>query len=155
MSGHSIEIDWGGMTVSDTYPNRLPDLFVGRPLVVAGKFRGEPMPVTVSGTVDGVRRAFVVKAAEAGNAGPSLAKVWARANIAELADRQATRGDPEGELGDAIRRIALQHQLASDYTAFVAVDSSEITEGEYGVSVRQAVPVPEGVRYETTVANDG
>ena len=150
-----IEIDWGGMTVSDTYPNRLPDLFVGRPLVVAGKFRGEPMPVTVSGTVDGVRRAFVVKAAEAGNAGPSLAKVWARANIAELADRQTTSGDPEGELGDAIRRIALQHQLASDYTAFVAVDSSEITEGEYGVSVRQAVPVPEGVRYETTVANDG
>ena len=40
-----VEIDWGGMAVSDTYPGRLPDLFVGRPLVVAGKFRGEPVPV--------------------------------------------------------------------------------------------------------------
>ena len=150
-----VEIDWGGMTVSDTYPGRLPDLFVGRPLVVAGKFRGEPTSVTVSGTVDGARRAFVVEATDAGSAGPSLAKVWARANIAELTDRQATAGDPDGELRDAIRRIALQHQLASGYTSFVAVDSSEITEGEYGVTVRQAVPVPEGVRYETTVANDG
>ena len=150
-----VEIDWGGMTVSDTYPGRLPDLFVGRPLVVAGKFRGKPASVTVSGTVDGARRTFVVEAAEAGSGGPSLAKVWARANIAELTDRQATTGNPHGELRDAIRRIALQYQLASDYTSFVAVDSSDITEGEYGVTVHQAVPMPEGVRYETSVANDG
>ena len=150
-----VDIDWGGMTVSDTYPGRLPDLFVGRPLVVAGKFRGKPASVTVSGTVGGTRLPFPVEAAGAGNAGPSLAKVWARANIAELTDRQATAGDPDGELRDAIRRIALQHQLASDYTSFVAVDSLGITEGEYGVTVHQAVPVPEGVRYETTVARDG
>ena len=149
-----IEIDWDGMTVSDTYPSRLPDLFVGRPLIVAGKFRGEPTAVTVSGTVDGARRTFRIEAVEAGRAGLSLAKVWARANITELTDRQATAGDPHGELRDAIRRIALQHQLASDYTSFVAVDSSEITEGEYGVTMRQAAPVPEGVRYETTVARD-
>ncbi len=150
-----VEIDWGGMTVSDTYPSRTPDLFVGRPLVVAGRFRGEPAQINISGTVHGARRTFVVGAAEAGSAGPSLAKVWARANIAELADRQATVGDPHGELRDDIRRIALQHQLASDYTSFVAVDSSEVTGGEYGVTVHQAVPVPEGVRYETTVATDG
>ena len=150
-----VEIDWGGMTVSDTYPGRLPDLFTGRPLVVAGKFRGKPASVTVSGTVDGTLLPFVVEAAEAGNAGPSLAKVWARANIAELTDRQATAGDPHGELRDAIRRIALQHQLASDYTSFVAVDSIEPTAGDYGVTVHQAVPVPEGVRYDTAVVNDG
>ena len=146
-----VEVDWGGMTVSDIYPGHLPDLFVGRPLVVAGKFQGEHTAVTVSGLVGGTRRAFVAEAAEAGNAGPSLAKVWARANIAELSDRQATAGDRHGELGDAIRRVALRHQLVSKYTSFVAVDSSERTEGEYGVSVQQAVPVPDGVRYETTV----
>ena len=150
-----IDIDWGGMTVSDTYPARLPDLFVGRPLVVSGKFRGDPASVTVCGTVDGARRPFVVEAVDAGSAGPSLAKVWARANIAELSDRQATTGDPHGKLRDTIKRIALQHQLASAYTSFVAVDSSDITEGEYGVTVHQAVPVPEGVRYETTVVSEG
>ena len=150
-----IGIDWGGMTVSDVYPGRLPDLFVGRPLVVSGTFRGEPAPVTVSGTVEGTRRTFVVEAAGAGNAGPSLAKVWARANIADLPDRQALGGAPTWVLDNAIRRIALRHQLVSDYTSFVAVDSSEPTEGQYGVTVHQAVPVPEGVRYETTVPTDG
>ena len=89
-----VDIDWGGMTVSDTYPSQLPDLFVGRPLVVSGRFRGEPTPVTISGTVDGSRRAFVLEAAEQGSAGPSLAKVWARANIADLSDRQAIPRGP-------------------------------------------------------------
>ncbi|MYH70949.1 MAG: VWA domain-containing protein, partial [Gammaproteobacteria bacterium] len=71
-----VEVDWGGMTVSDTYPGRRPDLFVGRPLVVSGKFRGKPAAVTVSGMVDGARRPFAVEPADAGSAGPSLARVW-------------------------------------------------------------------------------
>ena len=146
-----IEIDWGDMTVSDTYPAQLPDLFVGRPVVVSGRFEGEPGSVTVSGTVDDSRRSFALDNANQSGAGPSIAKVWARSNIASLSDRQATIGDPHGELGDAIRRIALRHQLVSKYTSFVAVDSSEVTGGQYGVTVHQAVPVPEGVRYDTTV----
>ena len=147
-----IGIDWGEMAVSDLYPGQLPDLFVGRPLTLSGRFQGEPAPVTVSATtVDGAHRAFIVETTEAGAGGASIAKVWARANIAELADRQATVGDHNGYFRAAIRRIALQYQLVSDYTSFVAVDSSERTEGEYGVTVQQAVPVPRGVRYETTV----
>ena len=39
----------------------------------------------------------------------------------------------------------------SAYTAFVAVDSTTRTAGEYGTTVVTPVPVPEGVRYETTV----
>ena len=50
-----------------------------------------------------------------------------------------------------IRRTALDYQLMSDYTAFVAVDASQRTSGSYGVTVVQPVPVPAGVRYETTV----
>ena len=147
-----VEIDWGGMTVSDTYPAQLPDLFVGRPLVLSGRFEGDPTSVTVSGTVDDSRRSFMLDATDQeGTAGPYIAKVWARSNIADLHDRQATVGDPHGEFRDAIRRIALRHQLVSNYTSFVAVDSSERTAGQYGVTVHQAVPVPDGVRYETTV----
>ena len=146
-----VEIDWGGMTVSDTYPTQLPDLFVGRPLIVSGRFEGDPTSVTLSGTVDDSRRSFMLDANDQGTAGPYIAKVWARSNIADLHDRQATVGDPHGEFRDAIRRIALRHQLVSNYTSFVAVDSSERTAGQFGVTVHQAVPVPDGVRYETTV----
>ena len=37
------------------------------------------------------------------------------------------------------------------HTSFVAVDSSHRTDGSHGVTVHLAVPVPQGVRYDTTV----
>ena len=41
-----VEIDWGGIKVSDVYPRRMPDLFVGRPILITGKFEGDG-PVTI------------------------------------------------------------------------------------------------------------
>jgi len=52
-----------------------------------------------------------------------------------------------------IKQVALEYGLMSAYTAFVAVDSSRRTEGDHGVTVVVPVPVPDGVRYETTVRN--
>ena len=40
---------------------------------------------------------------------------------------------------------------APGFTAFVAVDSTRRTEGAEGTTVPVAVPVPEGVKYQTTV----
>ena len=146
-----VEVEWGGMAVTDVYPSKLPDLFVGRPLVVTGKFTGDRKAVRVLGSSGGERRMVMTSEDVDGAAGESLAKVWARLRIADLANRQSWAGDPYGELRDAIRNTALQYQLVSNYTSFVAVDSSMRTPGGHGVTVRQAVPVPDGVRYETTV----
>jgi hypothetical protein len=41
--------------------------------------------------------------------------------------------------------------LMSAFTAFVAVDSARRTEGTAAGTVPVAVPVPEGVNYDTTV----
>lgn len=87
---------------------------------------------------------------EAQHAG--LAAVWARAKIADLAD-QATRGELEGPkiLESAIEQVALEYNLMSAFTSFVAVDSLSKTTGDYGTTVAMPVNVPEGVRYDTTV----
>ncbi len=146
-----VEVDWDGMTVTEVYPRTLPDLFVGRPLVVTGKFAGERKAVRVLGSSGGEHHTLLTAEDVAGNAGPSLAKVWARLRIADLANRLTWAGDPHGELGDAIRHTALRYQLVSNYTSFVAVDSSQKTAGDHGITVHQGVPVPDGVRYETTV----
>jgi Ca-activated chloride channel family protein len=37
-----LEIDWGGLAVSDVLPAELPDLFAGQPLTVFGRYQGEP-----------------------------------------------------------------------------------------------------------------
>jgi len=58
-------------------------------------------------------------------------------------------------LKSTIMETALDHSLMSAYTAFVAVDSMSRTTGNYGTSVPVPVPVPEGVKYETTVGSNG
>ena len=106
----------------------------------------------MSGLADNETQQFVVAGRQEGDA--NLAKLWARLKIADYADKQAWQQDPYGELAATIRDTALEYQLMSEYTAFVAVDASRRTEGGYGVTVQQAVPGPEGVRYDTTVNDE-
>jgi hypothetical protein len=61
--------------------------------------------------------------------------------------------DDEAGLDDAIKQVALTYGLMSDYTAFIAVDSSARTAGTNGTTVAVPVPVPDGVPYDTTVPN--
>ena len=146
-----ISIDWGEMRVTDAYPSALPELelFTGRPLVMTGKFSGEASQIRVWGARDGERAVFMSSTPI--QSGATLAKLWARLRIAELVDLQNYTGDHGGELAEAIRKTALEYQLVTSYTAFVAVDSSAKTLGDHGISVSQAVPAPDGVKYETTI----
>ena len=146
-----VSIDWGDMQVSDVYPTRLPDLFVGRPVVVTGKYQGEPGDLTIHGLAGGERIEFSIRTDGREPVHAFLPQIWARLRIADLMDRRVWATDPYGELEGMIRQTALDYELMSDYTAFVAVDASQPTAGNYGVTVVQPVPVPAGVRYETTV----
>ena len=146
-----VSIDWGDMQVSAVYPTRLPDLFVGRPVIVTGKYRGEPGDPIVQGSVGGERIEFAVPTDAHEPVHAFLPQVWARLRIADLMNSRFWTADPYGELEDLIRQTALEYDLMSDYTAFVAVDASQPTAGTHGVTVVQPVPVPAGVRYDTTV----
>ena len=148
-----VAIDWHGLEATDVYPPRLPDLFPGRPIVVTGKFSGRPGDVGVRGRLGANAVSFDVGAASDSRQ-PALRSLWARLRIEDLARRQTFTGDPGGVLADSIRATALEHSLMSAYTSFVAVDATERTAGERGTTVPQAVPVPEGVRYDTTVIAD-
>ena len=139
------------MAVSDVYPSVLPDVFVGRPIVVTGKYLGPSNAVFVLGSQGDANHRLVIENDDDSAGAPSLPKIWARMRIAELVDQRSVAGDPYEELADEIKATALEYQLMSDYTSVVAVDTSERTEGEFGTTVHQAVPVPDGVRYETTV----
>jgi Ca-activated chloride channel family protein len=146
-----LEINWGGMAVSDVYPATLPDMFVGRAVVVTGKYTGSPNGVAVAGARGSDRLELIVPASETDESKAQVSRIWARLRIADLTDRQAWEADPYDELGNAIKTTALEYQLMSDYTSFVAVDASRQTEGDHGVTVHQPVPVPDGVLYDTTV----
>ena len=151
-----IVVDWGSARVHDVFPRQPPDLYVGRPVVLTGRFEGNlPSSITLRGKLAGREQRIdvPVRQADAPIAGSALAAVWARMKIADLADRAAYENATD--LPGQIRQLALEHGLMSDYTAFIAVDSLTRTSGDHGVSVAIPVPVPQGVRYDTTVQEAG
>jgi Ca-activated chloride channel family protein len=151
-----IAIDWGNAKVSGVFPAQIPDLYVGRPVVLTGRYEGGlPASISIRARVGGreQRIEVPVQDADAKVDSKALPAVWARMKIADLADRAAIEGGID--LPSQIRQIAMEYNLMSAYTAFIAVDSMTRTAGDHGVTIAVPVPVPEGVRYDTTVQEAG
>ena len=146
-----VQIDWGDLEVSEVYPRQVPDLFVGRPIILTGRFKGQKgTAIRIAGRVGEYDREIRIPVKFDNRAThPGIACVWARKRIEDLATQATYNAD--SCLPAEIKQVALQYSLMSAYTAFIAVDSTQITAGDHGVTVAVPVPVPEGVRYETTV----
>jgi Ca-activated chloride channel family protein len=144
-----LEIDWNGMDVKDVYPKRMPDLFAGRPVLLTGRFKGEAPAFVNVRAKHGDERSDLAAPVYHEDASPALANIWARSKIADLSLR-SIRSQTLDFTG-AIKKTALDYGLMSQFTAFIAVDSTRRTEGWSGTTVPVAVPVPEGVKYQTTV----
>ncbi|MCH8150717.1 MAG: VWA domain-containing protein, partial [Planctomycetes bacterium] len=149
-----IEIDWGGNEVTDVFPERVPALFVGRPVILTGRM-GNPAETTirVTGRVGDLTHEILlsVDPTKESISHRGITSVWARMKIANLYD--ASTWKPNVGLSEQIKAVALEFGLVSAYTAFVSVDSHTRTTGDHGTTVQGAVPVPDGVKYETTVQN--
>ena len=102
-----IAIDWGNAKVHDVYPRQLPDLFVGRPVIVTGRFEGElPKSVTLRAKVGREQQQIEVPVERAdASFPPALPAVWARMKIADLADRATY--EPGIDLPGQIRNLAM------------------------------------------------
>ena len=141
----SVELT-GGLRFTEAAPARLPDLFVGQPLVLRARLHGAGAGVAVvrgrSGSGEGVRLEVPVVFPRARHGNPALALTWARARITTLQRRQLRDRDPR--LREQITRLALTHGLLTRYTAFVAVDQRSATRGT-GSTVFVPVDRPQGM----------
>jgi Ca-activated chloride channel family protein len=146
-----VQIDWGGMDVKEVYPQRVPDLIVGRPVILTGRFNGSgEANITIRGKAGGSEKLVTMPIRlDSAPTSPALPALWARAKIGGLMERAIW--EENAQLPQQIRGIAMEYGLVSPYTAFLAVDASERTAGNTGTTVNIGVPVPEGVQYETAV----
>jgi Ca-activated chloride channel family protein len=150
-----LELDWGSLAVSEIYPPRIPDLFLGQPVVLFGTFEqagsGE---ITLRGRLGGqpYEQHVNIQLPEWWEPGEAIRSLWARAKIEELSDQQIA--DPQPATGEAITDVALTHQLVSAYTSFVAVEERPRTTPEEPVQVPVSVPMPEGMTMDEAPGTD-
>ncbi len=139
----NIEVNFEGFEAYDVEPPSIPDVLAERPVVVYGKWRGEPTgTITITGkSGEGDYEAiFDVADSQPLAENSALRYLWARSRIALLGDYQQVGSDEKA----AITELGLKYNLLTDYTSFIAVDTLVRAEGEVE-TVRQPLPLPEGV----------
>jgi Ca-activated chloride channel family protein len=121
----NIEIDWPGEV--EAYPAKVPDLFLGEPLLVAFRYSNDTdaADIQIKGeSANGLWSKQIVSSstsADAAQTSPGVASLWARKKIASLLDEKAM-GKPEEWVRDQVLSVALTHKLMSPYTSFVAIE---------------------------------
>jgi Ca-activated chloride channel family protein len=119
----NINVSWPGGTVTESYPETVPDLYIGEPVMVRARASTPFQPgsvLRVSG--DSAAGAWTrERALDGAGEHPGIGALWARAKIAALHDEERRGGNAE-ELRNAVVDTALGHHLVSKYTSLVAVN---------------------------------
>lgn len=145
-----VQVEFGkGFEVYDVEPKVWADVFADRPLVIRGKYRGEPSgEVTVSG-VSGTKRLSLDIPVEAGSESdrenPALPLLWARERIASLSDDYQLSNDDEAKA--EVTNLGLTYHLLTRFTSFIAVDT-EVRPAAAGAkkqTTKQPLPLPQGM----------
>jgi Ca-activated chloride channel family protein len=146
-----ITVDWGGLPVTDVYPQRVPDLFSARPVVLTGRFAGSGRGVIrIRGRMSGhiYEREIAVNFPDAQPEHEELATLWARRRVDDLMSGDLDglqRGQMREELREAITGLGLEYRLMTQFTSFVAVEEMTVTDGGQPRRVDVPVELPEGV----------
>jgi len=149
-----ISIDWNGMPVADVYPQRIPDLFGAKPVILSGRYTAAGHgSIRLRGKMAGrdFVREIAVDFPDSQDRNSVLSSLWARNRIADLMDQDyqgMQQGNMKPELKEAITNLGLDYRLMTQFTSFVAVEEMIVTDGGQPRRIDVPVEVPEGVNRE-------
>ena len=138
-----ITVDYEGFDVYDVATSTPSILYAQKPLILFGKWRGEPTgTITVSGKAGGEGYVQEIPVADAAvdTEDESIRYLWARTKLDQLAGYGSTRNDDS--VKKEITQLGLDYNMTTPYTSFVAVvEEIRNPEGE-SQDVNQANPLP-------------
>ncbi|MEL7028651.1 MAG: marine proteobacterial sortase target protein [Pseudomonadota bacterium] len=129
--------------LAEAWPDPLPDLYAGEPVVLAAKVKALRGKLRIAGDIGGqswLAELDLKKAAE----GDGVSKLWARRKIAAIEESRFDGAEPD-RIDAQVLAVALGHDLVSRLTSLVAVDVTPARPDGEPVE-RRDVPVnlPEG-----------
>jgi len=121
----NIHIQWPENCVIESWPQNIPDLYLGEPLLISTKSDALPESLTITGDIAGSKWSATLKL-NGGQKDSGIPVIWARKKITALMDQMRQSRQRKGQEVDALRNTivetALKHHLVSKYTSLIAVD---------------------------------
>lgn len=138
-----ITVDYEGFDVYDVATSTPSILYAKKPLILFGKWRGEPTgTITVKGKAGGEDYVQEISVADStvDTEDESIRYLWARTKLDQLAGYGSIRNDDS--VKEEITQLGLDYNMTTPYTSFVAVvEEIRNPEGE-SQDVNQANPLP-------------
>ncbi|MEO8359589.1 MAG: marine proteobacterial sortase target protein [Vicinamibacteria bacterium] len=122
LSDIQVSFDGIGGDGAEIWPDRVPDLYLGEPVVVSARFTKVPSMIRVTGQRDGQPFETVVPMAKA-ETGRGINVLWARRKIQSLLDGVQEGDDPEAARAQVVS-LGLTHHLVTKHTSLVAIDKT-------------------------------
>ena len=128
----------------DFWPSPLPDLYFGEPIMVAIKLNNAKSVVLAGQTAQGPLS--IKLSTQNSSSAQGIAKLWARQKIKSL-----LLYNEQNTVKDEVQELALTHQLLSPFTAFIAIEQTQIKEvAEQTAQATNAVPQGMAMRLPQT-----
>lgn len=139
-----IKVDYDGFDAYDVEPASISTLFAQKPIILFGKWRGEPagtIRVTgTSGAGDYTQEIPVANVAPRKD-NSAIRYLWARTRVESLSDYGYKVADEE-TVRKEVTKLGLDYSMMTDYTSFVAVIEEVRNPAGESTDVNQPLPLP-------------
>ncbi|MEZ5196346.1 MAG: TonB family protein [Bacteroidales bacterium] len=142
----NIKVAFNEFDVYDLEPMEVPDVFSERPVLVYGKYRGNVIgSIELTGKTGDkdYKWGLEIKKYTRDRSNTALKYLWARERV-RILDDYAFVAQNEGQI-DEITALGLKYNLLTAYTSFIAIDSDVRNQDGNVTTVKQPLPLPEGV----------
>jgi Ca-activated chloride channel family protein len=116
----NLAAQWPNANAAETWPNPLPDLYAGEPVVLTARMTNAQGSLVLRGRLEGKPWQATLDLRQAREA-KGVERLWARNKIATLEESRIRGADAEA-IDKAVLETALAHHLTSRLTSLVAVD---------------------------------
>ena len=139
-----IKVEFPTGALVEMWPQKLPDLYLGEPVVFTAALKHAKGAVKVSG-MRGTTPWEMTLPLVSGTSAPGVHVLWARSKIQSLLDSAQEGADAEA-VRKRVVEVALGHHLVSKHTSLVAVDVTRVRSEHEGLNenVPLAINLPEG-----------
>lgn len=141
-----MTIDYEGFDVYDVATSAPSILYAQKPIVLFGKWKGEPTgTITIAGKAgkEDYVQEIPVDGVAIDEENEAIRYLWARTKLDQLAGYGSIRNDES--VKDEITQMGLKYNMTTPYTSFVAVIEEVRNPEGNSKDVNQASPLPLGV----------
>ena len=141
-----------GVSFDQQVPDKIGDLFANKPIIITGKYTGninnqEKFVITGKIGEKNFEQDLSISEAEIKNSkqekNSAVKYIWARKKIASLVDYINLFSEQETK--SQVTSLGLKYNLMTPYTSFVAIDNQVRNKDGKVTTVKQPLPLPEGV----------